>query len=93
MIAGATVETLLNAAGGLNDSAFLEAVELRRLAERSDGQVTAEYRELNLGSGRADRQVALSSRDHLTVRGIPDWSPTDSIMVAGEVKFWQLPYR
>ena len=44
LIAGATVETLLNAAGGLNDSAFLEAVELRRLAERSDGQVTAEYR-------------------------------------------------
>ena len=87
LLAGATVETLINAAGGLNDSAFLEAAELRRLTERSDGQVTAEYRDLNIGRDRSGRQIALSSRDHLTIRDIPDWSPTDSITVAGEVKF------
>ena len=29
----------------------------------------------------------MSSRDHLTIRDIPDWSPTDSVTVAGEVKF------
>ena len=87
LLAGATVETLINAAGGLNDSAFLEAAELRRLTERSDGQVTAEYRDLNIGRNRSGRQIALSSRDHLTIRDIPDWSPTDSISVAGEVKF------
>jgi polysaccharide export outer membrane protein len=87
LIAGATVETLINAAGGLNDSAFLEAAELRRLNERSDGQVTADYRDLNIGRNRSDRQIKLSSRDHLTIRDIPDWSPTDSITVAGEVKF------
>lgn len=87
LIAGATVETLINAAGGLNDSAFLEAAELRRLTERSDGQVTADYRDLNIGRDRSGRQIALSSRDHLTIRDIPDWSPTDSITVAGEVKF------
>jgi polysaccharide export outer membrane protein len=87
LIAGATVETLINAAGGLTDSAFLEAAELRRLTERSDGQVTADYRDLNIGRDRSDRQIKLSSRDHLTIRDIPDWSPTDSITVAGEVKF------
>jgi polysaccharide export outer membrane protein len=87
LLAGATVETLINAAGGLNDSAFLEAAELRRLTERSDGQVTAEYRDLNIGRDRSGSQIALSSRDHLTIRDIPDWSPTDSITVAGEVKF------
>ena len=87
LLAGATVETLINAAGGLNDSAFLEAAELRRLTERSDGQVTADYREVNIGRDRLDRQITLSSRDHLTIRDIPDWSPTDSITVTGEVKF------
>ncbi len=87
LIAGATVETLINAAGGLTDSAFLEAAELRRLTERSDGEVTADYRDLNIGRDRSGGQIALSSRDHLTIRDIPDWSPTDSITVAGEVKF------
>jgi polysaccharide export outer membrane protein len=87
LMVGATVETLIRAAGGLNDSAFLEAVELRRLTERSDGQVTADYRELKIGHDRLDMQTVLLSRDHLTVRDIPDWSPTDSISVEGEVKF------
>jgi polysaccharide export outer membrane protein len=29
----------------------------------------------------------LQSRDHLTVRNIPDWNPVESIEVVGEVKF------
>jgi len=87
LLSDATIETLINAAGGLTDSAFLEAAELRRLTERSDGQITAEYRDLNIRRDRPGRQIALSSRDHLTIRDIPDWSPTDSITVAGEVKF------
>ena len=48
LIADASVDTLISAAGGLNDSAFLEAAELRRLIQRSDGQVEAEYRDLNI---------------------------------------------
>ena len=81
------METLIDAAGGLNDSAFLEAAELRRLTEHSDGQVTADYRDLKIMRDRPDLQLALLSRDHLTIRDIPDWSPTDSITVEGEVKF------
>ncbi len=87
LLSGATVETLINAAGGLTDSAFLESAELRRLTEASDGQVIADYRDVSLASGRSGSQIALASRDHLTIRNIPDWSPTDSITVAGEVKF------
>ena len=87
LIAGATIETLINAAGGLTDSAFLEAAELRRLTEGSDGQVTASYRDVNVAKGRGGNVITLQSRDHLTVRDIPDWSPTDSITVSGEVKF------
>jgi len=87
LLSDATVKTLINAAGGLTDSAFLEAAELRRLTDRSDGQMVASYRDVNLGKGRSGNTIALQSRDHLTVRDIPDWSPTDSITVAGEVKF------
>ncbi len=87
LLSGSTVETLINAAGGLTDSAFLQSAELRRLTEASDGQVIADYRDVSLASGRSGSQVTLASRDHLTVRDIPDWSPTDSIVVEGEVKF------
>jgi polysaccharide export outer membrane protein len=87
LLSGATVETLIKAAGGLTDSAFLESAELRRLTERSDGQVIADYQDVNLSAGRSGAQITLASRDHLMIREIPNWSPTDSITVAGEVKF------
>ena len=87
LVTGATIEALINAAGGLNDSAFLESAELRRLVERSDGEVTADYLEVDIGRDSSDINIALSSRDHLTVREIPDWSPTASITIGGEVKF------
>ena len=87
LIAGATVETLINAAGGLADSAFLEAAELRRLTELTNGQVVTDYREVNVRTGSTENSILLKSRDHLTVRNIPDWSPTDSVTVGGEVKF------
>jgi polysaccharide export outer membrane protein len=87
LLSGATVEELIIAAGGLTDSAFLEAAELRRLNERSGGQVIAEYRDINLSTANPDMQIGLKSRDHITVRQIPDWSPTDSVVVEGEVRF------
>jgi polysaccharide export outer membrane protein len=86
LIDNASVETLISAAGGLTDSAFLQAAELRRLSDRESGQVVADYRDINLAQG-AGLELALASRDHLTVRDIPDWSPTDAITVQGEVKF------
>jgi polysaccharide export outer membrane protein len=87
LLSGATVETLINAAGGLTDSAFLESAELRRLTTASDGQIIADYRDVSLVSGRSDARTILASRDHLMVRNIPNWSPTDTIVVGGEVKF------
>ena len=86
LIKGATVETLISAAGGLTDSAFLQAAELRRLSGSASGEVMADYRDINLTVG-AGLELALASRDHLTVREIPDWSPTYAITVQGEVKF------
>ncbi|MDA9681321.1 SLBB domain-containing protein [bacterium] len=86
LLAGATVGTLISAAGGLTDSAYLESAELRRLASGANGEVRADYRDVDLSMPRG-QDLTLSSRDHLTVRDIPDWSPTDSIVVEGEVKF------
>ena len=86
LVEGATVQTLISAAGGLTDSAFLEAAELRRLNNRLGGEVAADYRDVNLAIA-SGRDLTLASRDHLTVRDIPDWSPTDSIILEGEVRF------
>lgn len=83
----ATIQSLVSAAGGLKDSAFLEAAELRRIQVRSGGEVSADYREINLTRVRGGLNFSLSSRDHLTVREVPDWSPNETVTIEGEVKF------
>lgn len=83
-----TISALIAAAGGLKDSAYLEAAEYRQLDERRGGEVVVSYEEVDLAkalTGKAD--LPLASRDHLTVRNIPDWSPSDSVTLAGEVTF------
>lgn len=82
-----SIATLINAAGGLADSAFLQVAELRRLTEQLNGEVVSEYIDINLRARSDDRDLTIQSRDHLTVRNIPDWSPTDEIIVEGEVTF------
>jgi polysaccharide export outer membrane protein len=84
---GSSITTLINAAGGLADSSFLQLAELRRLTERLNGEVVSEYIDINLKATSDDRDRAIQSRDHLTVRNIPDWSPTDEIIIEGEVTF------
>ena len=83
----ATIKTLISAAGGLKDSAFLDAAELRRMSVRSGGQANANYREVNLTQLQRNLGFPLQSRDHLTVREIPDWSPSDAVIIEGEVSF------
>jgi polysaccharide export outer membrane protein len=84
---GSSIATLINAAGGLADSAFLQVAELRRLTEQLNGEIVSEYIDINLGARTDDRNLTIQSRDHLTIRNIPDWSPTDEIIVEGEVTF------
>lgn len=87
LFAGATVELLIKAAGGANMSAFLDAAELRRLTERVNGEVVADFRDINVARDGGGNKIELKSRDHLTVRDTPDWAPVDAIVVEGEVKF------
>ncbi|MDP4639139.1 MAG: SLBB domain-containing protein, partial [Pseudomonadales bacterium] len=87
---GDRVFDLIRAAGGLRDSAYLPSIEFRRVTAQSDGSVEPIYQELSL-EHLADltdaNNLVLSSRDHLTIRDIPDWSPNQSVEIAGEVRF------
>ena len=83
----ATAADLIFAAGGLTQSAFTQAAELRRLEKTAQGEVEAEYREVDLMEVLRGEPLALQSRDHLAVRDIPHWSPVDSVVIEGEVRF------
>ena len=80
---------LIRAAGGLNDSAYLTGAELRRVSEY-EGEVKSEFNEASItafGEDASNENFELQSRDHLTVREIPDWSPQNSVRITGEVRF------
>ena len=81
---------LVRAAGGFKDSAFLAAAELRRVIDAVSGSVDLEYRELSFeafGQLADANNLLLQSRDHITVRDIPDWNPGELVEVRGEVRF------
>ena len=84
---GATINSLISAAGGLKDSAFLESLEVRRLKTDMSGKIFAEYLSIGLIDGADGTRLLLESRDHITVREIPDWSPEAAIKIEGEVLF------
>ena len=81
---------LVRAAGGFKDSAFLAAAELRRIIDAVSGSVDLEYSELSFeafGQPADANNLLLQSRDHITVRDIPDWNPGELVEVRGEVRF------
>ena len=87
---GDRVYDLLLAAGGLQDSVYLPAAELRRIVNQAGGDVESDYQELSLeytDDLDSVNNVLLQSRDHLMVRSIPDWNPVEAIEVTGEVRF------
>lgn len=85
---GTTVASLVRAAGGLLDAAFLESAELRQLREQRSGDMSASYLEIDLNRALAGiDDYPMSSRDHLNVRQIPDWNPQESVEIGGEVEF------
>ena len=86
LITGASVGSLITAAGGLLDSAYLPAAELRSVQSLPSGELRIDLNEINLRDGSAEN-IKIVSRDHLTVRNIPDWSPTASVRIDGEVTF------
>ena len=83
-----TVAKLVAAAGGLKDSAHLDSAELRSLYLGPNKNILSRYRDLNLKIELgALSGTALQSRDHLNVKELPDWNPTNAVTLEGEVRF------
>ena len=85
---GLTVQKLVAAAGGLKDNAYISSAELRKLYLSGASEVLSRYEEINLKS-EIELAVAtrLVSRDHLHVRAMAKWNPTDSVTLLGEMRF------
>jgi polysaccharide export outer membrane protein len=82
-----TAEKLINAAGGFKDSAYLQSVELRRITEKENGSIEAQYQQYDVSNIAKLSSLTLQSRDNLNVRENVDWNPDDSIEISGEVRF------
>jgi polysaccharide export outer membrane protein len=82
-----TAEKLINAAGGFKDSAYLQSVELRRITEKENGSIEAQYQQYDVSNTVKLSSLTLQSRDNLNVRENVDWNPDDSIEISGEVRF------
>ncbi len=82
------VNDLIQAAGGLLESADLTNAELRRLESDQTGALDVRYQRLSFDAdGRIVGDMPLQSRDIVTVRQIPDWNREDAIELRGEVVF------
>ena len=85
IVEGYLVSDLVNAAGGLMESAALTSAELRRLRLGTDGRQQSVFSSVRFNRDGRLPDVELRSRDRVMIREIPDWNPTDSIEVRGEV--------
>jgi polysaccharide export outer membrane protein len=86
----ADVRDLIDAAGGLKDSAFLGRAELSRAVARSNTirGLHVEHSEINLAEVLSGQQnLILASRDRLNVFPVPEWNLDRTIELTGEVRF------
>jgi polysaccharide export outer membrane protein len=86
---GDRLSLLLTAAGGLTGDAFLNEAELRRVMVDNQGFADIEITAVDLTLRLTDDQhnPILASRDHIFVRAIPEWTPSRSVDITGEVRF------
>ncbi|QSX35512.1 SLBB domain-containing protein [Shewanella avicenniae] len=88
--AGASVKSLIVAAGGLKEGAYTLSAELTRQVISNENGVSIEHHQLNLQEllqSDVNSDVKLISRDTITVRTLPDWQDTRWVTIRGEVKF------
>lgn len=86
----ADVRDLIDAAGGLKDSAFLRRAELSRAISRADATrgLNIEHSTVDLAEVLSGGQtLKLASRDRLNVFPVPEWDLDRTIELTGEVKF------
>lgn len=87
---GMRVSDLLHAGGGLIDSTYLLEAELTRYTTVEGRDRKQENIRVDLASVLNEditKDLALTPYDQLVIRRIPNWRPTESIKIAGEVRF------
>lgn len=86
----AKVSDLVRAAGGIKESAYLKQAELTKFTvDESDGAAVS-HEQVNLElalSNDANFDLAVASRDQLSILRIPSWQENISVTLKGEVKF------
>ncbi|MCJ8267938.1 MAG: SLBB domain-containing protein, partial [Psychrosphaera sp.] len=82
------VATLITAAGGIVESAFLERAEVTRINADSNS-TSIEHLTSNLGealkNAQSGQNLVLKSKDRLNVLSIPNWQENITVKLAGEV--------
>jgi len=87
LVENASVSRLIDAAGGIKDSAYLKRAEITRFEFNKDTTQT-DYVTVALNDvlqGTVD--VPLQGRDRLNVLSIPEWQSTYEVTLRGEVRF------
>ncbi|WP_322407020.1 SLBB domain-containing protein [Idiomarina sp. PL1-037] len=87
LVENATASRLVDAAGGVKDSAYLERAEITRF-KYGESSGETEYLTLSLDdvlSGDVD--IPIQGRDRLNVLSIPEWQNTYEVRLRGEVRF------
>ncbi len=85
-----TVHDAVLAAGGLNDSAFLQSAELVRFEVNGNSAATLKKLNVNLRGvfdNDSRHNLALQPKDKILVQGIPEYQADRKVTLAGEVKF------
>ena len=84
-----TLTQLIAAAGGLNEEAYTQAVELSRHDYSNSEQVESDHFSLKLADAirHPDQDPLLMPYDVISVRTIPEFHETLNIELKGEVKF------
>ncbi len=87
LVENASVSRLLDAAGGVKDSAYLKRAEVTRFQFNKDTAQT-DYLSVALNDVLNDEMdVPLQGRDRLNVLSIPEWQNTYEVTLKGEVRF------
>lgn len=92
---GATVQQLIAAAGGLQDSALTLEAEVVRSSVSDQGQADTELLRFALSSGELSRggqdgaagDITLKSHDRLLIKSVPGFAEREVITLEGELRF------
>ena len=88
LAAGANVERLVAAAGGLLPSAFLERAELTRANITDSGAIHVKHFDVSLFEElKGQSKTGLQSRDRLNIFRFTDWDVERKVVLAGQVRF------